>query len=55
MMNSIQEWINRWKKNGWKTSNGESVKNIDDLKKLDDLCSKIKINWVTLFKKKKFS
>lgn len=48
MMNSIKEWIIKWKKNGWKTSSGESVKNIDDLKKLDDLCSKIKINWVTL-------
>ncbi|RNA00413.1 ribonuclease H1 [Brachionus plicatilis] len=46
MMNSINDWINKWKKNGWKTSSGESVKNIDDFKRLDDLCSKIKINWI---------
>ena len=46
MMSSINDWIRRWKLNGWKASNGDSVKNIDDFKRLDDLCSKIKVKWV---------
>jgi ribonuclease HI len=36
----------KWKKNGWKTSNGDSVKNYDILKKLDELCThKMKVKW----------
>ncbi|CAF0709871.1 unnamed protein product [Brachionus calyciflorus] len=45
MMNAITDWIRKWKVNGWKSSTGEPVKNIDDFKRLDDLCSKIKVNW----------
>ena len=36
----ITEWINKWKKNNWKTSNKKKVKNIDLWKKLDDLIPK---------------
>ena len=41
----ITEWINKWKKNNWKTSNKKKVKNIDLWKKLDDLCAKFEIKW----------
>ena len=30
-------WINGWKKNGWKTSSGKPVQNIDLWKKIDNL------------------
>ena len=33
----ITNWINNWKKNGWKTSNKKDVKNKDLWQKLDDL------------------
>ena len=41
----ITEWINKWKKNNWKTSNKKKVKNIDLWKKLDDLCAKFEVKW----------
>ena len=31
------KWIKSWKKNGWKTSTGKSVQNIDLWQKIDDL------------------
>ncbi|MDC0183248.1 ribonuclease HI [Nitrosomonadales bacterium] len=42
----INEWIKNWKINGWKSSNKKPVKNKDLWIKLDDLTSKLKINWV---------
>ncbi len=30
-------WIKNWKKNGWKTSSGKCVQNVDLWKKIDDL------------------
>lgn len=35
VINSITKWINKWKLNGWKTSNGKDVKNKDLLYSLD--------------------
>ena len=46
MINCMTKWIQKWKSNDWKLSTGESVKNIPDLKCLDSVCSKIKVNWV---------
>ena len=46
MISCIESWIKNWKSNGWKTSKNEPVKNIDDLKQLDLLCSKIRVKWV---------
>lgn len=46
MINCIESWIKKWKQTGWKTSKNEDVKNIEDLKKLDSLCSKFKVKWV---------
>ena len=41
----ITEWINKWKMNGWKTSNKKSVKNIELWKELDDVALQYEINW----------
>tara|TARA_B110000967_G_C18625049_1_gene430785 strand:+ start:235 stop:663 length:429 start_codon:yes stop_codon:yes gene_type:complete len=43
--NGITEWIKKWEKNGWKTSNKKPVKNKDLWIKLNDLCQKNKITW----------
>ena len=41
----ISEWIDKWKINGWKTSNKKEVKNKDLWLQLDILTAKLKINW----------
>ena len=41
----ITEWINNWKKNGWKTSNKKEVKNIELWKELDSLAENFNIKW----------
>lgn len=46
MINSIQNWITKWKSNGWQTASRQPVKNVEDMKRLDELCGSIKINWV---------
>ena len=43
--NGITQWIFNWKKNGWKTSNKESVKNQDLWMELDELCKNNKVIW----------
>ena len=46
--NGITQWIQGWKKNGWKTSNKKAVKNEDLWKRLDMALvgHQIKWNWV---------
>lgn len=47
VMNGINEWLENWKKNGWKTSNKKNaVKNIDLWQELDELIKKHEIRWV---------
>ena len=41
----ITEWIFKWKKNGWKTSNKNKVKNLELWKELDNLVEKYQIKW----------
>lgn len=43
-----QKWLDKWKENGWKTSTGTAVKNIDLWKRLDSLLAIHNINfkWV---------
>ncbi len=43
--NGITLWIERWKKNGWKTSNKEPVKNRALWEQLDALASQHSITW----------
>ena len=42
----INEWISKWKVNGWKTSNKKEVKNRDLWIQLDDLSSQLKVSWM---------
>ena len=44
----IENWITKWKINGWKTANRRDVKNQDLWKNLDNLINgkRIKWNWV---------
>ena len=47
VMNGVTEWLENWKKNGWKTSNKKgSVKNIDLWQSLDELIKVHEIRWV---------
>ena len=41
----ITEWINNWKKNGWKTANKQKVKYKDLWVELDLLSSQFDIKW----------
>lgn len=41
----ITQWISGWKKNGWKTSSKDPVKNKELWIELDELNSKEKITW----------
>ena len=43
--NGITNWIFSWKKNGWRTSQKGEVKNKEYWVKLDDLNSKLNIEW----------
>ena len=41
----IEKWIYNWKKNGWKTANKQSVKNIDLWQDLDKIKQKKNVHW----------
>ncbi len=41
----ITEWIENWKKRGWKTARKKPVKNADLWKQLDKLAQKHQITW----------
>ena len=41
----ILSWIHGWKRNGWKTSTKEPVKNVDLWQQLDGLVSRHQIEW----------
>ena len=43
--NGITDWIKKWEKNGWKSSNKKTVKNKDLWIKLNELCQKNKVLW----------
>ena len=42
----ITDWINNWKKNGWKTADKRKVKNKDLWIKLDNLSNAFDIEWI---------
>lgn len=46
MINCMISWIPKWKRNGWKTLAKQPVKNIEDLQRLDELCTRMKTNWI---------
>ena len=41
----ITEWIDNWKKRGWKTAAKKPVKNADLWQQLDELAQKHNITW----------
>src|SRR6476661_6343785 len=41
----ITTWIHGWKKNGWRTSDKKSVKNVDLWKRLDEALGHHKVHW----------
>ena len=41
----ITEWINRWKRNGWRTANRKPVKNDDLWRRLDELRANQDVHW----------
>ena len=41
----ITSWINKWKHNGWKTSNKKTVKNLKLWQKLDNEIRKHQVTW----------
>ena len=45
VMNGITDWIENWKKRGWKTAAKKPVKNEDLWRRLDKACNQHEINW----------
>ena len=43
--NGMQQWIQGWKRNGWKTAARKPVKNVDLWQLLDELVTRHKVNW----------
>ena len=42
----ISEWVAGWKRNGWKTKDKKSVKNVDLWTRLDDAAHRHQIEWL---------
>jgi len=42
----ITEWIHGWKERGWRTASKEPVKNVDLWKRLDEVASVHRIDWI---------
>lgn len=45
VMQGITEWLNNWKRNGWKTAARKPVKNIDLWQQLDEEVARHRIDW----------
>lgn len=45
LRDGITSWIQRWKRNGWKTSDKTAVKNQDLWMALDRICQKHQLDW----------
>lgn len=43
--NGITTWIHNWKKNGWRTSSKERVKNMEYWLELDSLNNSLNVSW----------
>jgi ribonuclease HI len=42
----ISGWINKWKKNGWRTADKKPVKNEDLWRRLDELAAQHDVEWL---------
>lgn len=45
VLNGISQWIFRWKRNGWRTKNNKTVKNVDMWQKLEAATHRHDIIW----------
>ena len=45
VMHGISEWIESWKRNGWKTAARKAVKNADLWQQLDDEAARHRVHW----------
>ncbi len=45
VMDGVTQWMSRWKKNGWKTSDKKPVKNEELWRELDSLCERHDVHW----------
>jgi ribonuclease HI len=45
VMQGINDWLDNWKRNGWKTAARKPVKNIDLWQQLDDEVQRHRISW----------
>lgn len=43
--NGISDWMEKWKKNGWRTANKKPVKNIDLWQRLDQAVQRHSVEW----------
>ena len=45
VMDGLNQWLPRWKSNGWKTADKKPVKNDDLWKALDEACKRHDVQW----------
>ncbi|MGB0935144.1 MAG: ribonuclease HI [Alphaproteobacteria bacterium] len=45
LKNGMTQWIEGWKRKGWKTADRKPVKNVDLWQHLDQLCSNLDVEW----------
>lgn len=45
VMDGVTQWMNRWKKNGWKTADKKPVKNEELWRALDAQCARHHVRW----------
>mgnify|MGYP003678742531 CR=1 FL=1 len=53
--NGIEKWMYNWKNNGWKTSAGKPVKNVDLWKQISELYKDVAFRWVKAHSTNKYN
>ena len=46
VIKTAKYYTKNWRVNGWKKADGSMIANLQDIKKLDENCQKINIQWV---------
>ncbi len=45
LQKGMNGWLDKWKRNGWKTSNRKPVRNEDLWRELDNVCARHSVEW----------